>query len=83
MILPAHIKEKLTLRYNKSIEKYSFNKDLVNAFKMVVYNLNSGSPNKEGILEFIKANDEMDEHRKEKLLDVVPELKEVYEWAKS
>jgi len=83
MILPAHIKEKLTLRYNKSIEKYSFNKDLVNAFKMVVYNLNSGSPNKEGILEFIKANDEMDEHRKEKLLDVVPELKEVYEWARS
>ena len=32
---------------------------------------------------FIKYNDEVDMHRKEKLLDVIPELKEVYEWAKS
>lgn len=82
-ILPQHVKDKLCERWTKSVDKYSFNRDLTNAFKMVVYTIQSGAPNKEGILEFIKQNDEMDQNRKEKILDIIPELKEVYEWARS
>jgi hypothetical protein len=83
MILPDHVKDKLKNRYIQSMYKYEFSRDLKNSFKTVVYTLMRGEPNKGGIQEFIKYNDEVDEHRKEKLLDVVPELKEVYEWAKS
>ena len=83
MILPDHVKEKLKNRYIQSMHRYEFSRDLKNSFKTVVYTLMRGEPNKGGIQEFIKYNDEVDEHRKEKLLDVVPELKEVYEWAKS
>lgn len=82
-ILPQHIKDRICERWTKSIDKYNFNRDLMNAFKMVVYTIQSGSPNKDGLLEFIKHNDEMDITRKEKILDVVPQLKEVYEWARS
>lgn len=82
-ILPQHTKDKLSERWTKCVDKYSFNKDLTNAFKMVVYNIQSGSPNKEGILEFIEHNNEIDQNRKEKILTVIPELKEVYEWAKN
>ena len=39
--------------------------------------------NKGGILEFKKFNDELDEYRDEKFEDIVPEMKEVYEWAQS
>ena len=42
-----------------------------------------GEENKGGILEFKQFNDELDEFRDEKLIDIIPELKEVYEWAKS
>lgn len=83
MILPEVAKEKLIPRYIKSMEKYAFNRDLKNSFKTIVYTLMRGEPNKGGIQEFIKYNDEVDMHRKEKLLDVIPELKEVYKWAKS
>jgi hypothetical protein len=83
MILPDHVKDKLIDRYRKSAFKYSHNEHVKNGFKMIIYSLKHGEPNKGGVLEFMKSNDEMDEHRKEKLLDVIPELKEVYEWAKS
>jgi hypothetical protein len=83
MILPDHIKDKLIDRYRKSVIKYSHNEHVKNGFKMIIYSLKHGESNKGGLLEFMKSNDEMDEHRKEKLLDVIPELKEVYEWAKS
>ena len=83
MILPQHIKDRLTERYKQSIERYSFNKDLANGFKMIVYTIQSGAPNKGGLQEFIKYNNEVDEHRNEKLLEAIPELKEVYEWANS
>jgi radical SAM protein with 4Fe4S-binding SPASM domain len=83
MILPDHIKDKLIDRYRKSVIKYDHNEHVRNGFKMIIYSLKHGESNKGGLLEFMKSNDEMDEHRKEKLLDVIPELKEVYEWANS
>lgn len=82
MILPEDVKNKLINRFRKSVQKYDRNEHIKNGFKMIIYSLKHGKENKEGILEFIKSNDEVDLHRKEKILDVIPELKEVYEWAK-
>lgn len=83
MILPEFSKEKLTRLYREYIHKYSYNKAISDGFKMVQQNLKSGEPNKGGIQEFIKFNDELDNLRNEKIIDIAPELKEVYRWAKS
>jgi hypothetical protein len=83
MILPKEIKDKLRERYKESMVRYHDNKDLFNAFSMIRYTLRKGETNKDGLLEFIKYNDEVDQDRKENLLEAIPELKEVYEWAKS
>ena len=83
MILPDFEREALSRLYNRYAQKYSFNVHIKNCFKMIEHALNSGSENKDGILEFIKDNDRLDRIRKEKLLDVIPELKKVYEWAKT
>ena len=83
MILPDHIKSRLVQKYADAANKYSNNEHLKNAFKMIVYTLTTGAPNKGGIQEFIKYNDEVDSMRNENLLKIIPELQEVYEWAKN
>jgi hypothetical protein len=83
MILPKHVKRRLTELYRVYQEKYKDNIDIYNGFKMIIYNLNVGDENKGGILEFKQFNDELDGFRDEKLENIVPELKEVYEWAAS
>jgi hypothetical protein len=83
MILPDSERTSLIRLYNRYVQKYSFNEHIMNGFKMVEHALNSGKENKEGILEFIKVNDRLDSIRKETLLDVIPELRKVYEWAKN
>lgn len=84
MILPKHVKRRLVELYRVYANKYEpINDDISNGFKMIIYNLNVGDENKGGILEFKKFNDELDEFRDEKLVDVVPDLQEVYEWAES
>ena len=50
---------------------------------MIIYNLTVGDENKGGIQEFIQFNEELDKFRDEKLEDIVPELKEVFDWARS
>jgi len=82
MILPHDIRMRLMDRWAESAKKYSHNQDLVNSFKMVIYSLDRGDENKGGLMEFINYNNEVDKMRKEKILDIVPELKEVYEWVK-
>jgi hypothetical protein len=82
MILPKHVKRRLVELYRVYQKKYgSENTDVYNGFKMIIYNLNQGDENPGGILEFKKFNDELDEFRNEKFEDIVPEMKEVYEWA--
>lgn len=81
MILPKSVKRRLTELYRVYADKYQDNVHLHNGFKMIIYNLNVGEENKGGIQEFKKYNDEMDAWRKEKFEDLVPEIKEVYEWA--
>jgi hypothetical protein len=50
---------------------------------MVHYNLEIGGENKGGILEFEKFNDELDKFRKENHRAIIPEINEVYKWAKT
>jgi hypothetical protein len=84
MILPRHVKNRLIELYRVYLHKYGKNNtEIHNGFKMIIYNLNVGDENKGGILEFKQFNDELDEFRKEKFEDLVPEIKEVYEWAAS
>jgi hypothetical protein len=83
MILPDHVRSDLQAKYREYIFKYCYNPELVNNFKTIENTLKHGAENKGGIQEFIAFNDELDSIRKEKIVDIIPELKEVYEWAKS
>jgi pyruvate-formate lyase-activating enzyme len=81
MIMPASVKRRLAELYRVYQNRYKDNIEIHNGFKMIIYNLTVGEENKGGIREFIQFNDELDQFRDEKLIDVIPELKEVYEWA--
>ena len=83
MILPEFVKQRLTKKYLAYAKKYSGNKEVANGFYMIKHSLNSGEENKGGIKEFMQFNDSLDQIRNEKLLNIVPELEEVYQWAKS
>jgi hypothetical protein len=83
MILPQDVKRRLAELYRVYQERHKDNVDIYNGFKMIIYNLTVGDENKGGILEFKKFNDELDQYRDEKFEDIVPEMKEVYEWAQS
>jgi hypothetical protein len=82
MIMPVHIKEQLIEKYAAYAEKYSYNQEVANGFRMVIHNLKQGDENKDGIKEFIAFNEELDQFREERLDDIIPELKEVFAWAK-
>lgn len=81
MVMPASVKRRLAELYRVYQNRYKDNIEIHNGFKMIIYNLTVGEENKGGIREFIQFNDELDKFRDEKLIDVIPELKEVYEWA--
>ena len=83
MILPVDVKRRLAELYRVYQNRFKDNVDIHNGFKMIIYNLTVGNENKDGIKEFKQFNDELDLQRKEKFEDIVPEIKEVYEWAKS
>ena len=83
MILPRHVKNRLIELYRVYMMKYRNNPELASGFKMIITNLQQGEENKQGILEFKEFNEMLDEFRNEKFIDLVPELKEVYEWAES
>lgn len=84
MILPKSVKNRLVELYRVYQNKYGKdNHEIHNGFKMIIYNLSVGDENKGGILEFKQFNDELDKFRNEKFEDLVPEIKEVYEWAAS
>lgn len=82
MILPDCAKNKIMDRFHKTLDRYENYGHITNGIKMIMNSLSRGKPNKDGILEFIKFNEEVDEHRKENILEIIPELNEVYEWAK-
>ncbi len=81
MVMPASVKRRLAELYRVYQNRYKDNIEIHNGFKMIIYNLTVGEENKGGIREFIQFKEELDKFRDEKLIDVIPELKEVYEWA--
>lgn len=83
MILPKDVKHRLAELYRVYQNRHRDNIDIHNGFKMIIYNLTVGDENKGGIQEFIQFNEELDNVRNEKLIDVIPQLKEVFDWAKS
>lgn len=84
MILPAHVKKDLIKLYRTYKKKYGENNvDIQNGLQTIIYNLSVGEENKQGILEFKKFNDELDQFRNEKFEELVPEIKEIYKWANS
>lgn len=83
MILPRHVKNRLIELYRVYMLRYRSNSELSSGFKMIITNLQQGEENKQGILEFKEFNDELDMFRNEKFIELVPEMKEVYEWAES
>ena len=83
MILPQSTKRRLAELYRVYQERHKDNHAIYNGFKMIIYNLTVGDENKGGILEFKKFNEELDSYRDEKFEDIVPAIKEVYEWAES
>ena len=83
MILPQSTKRRLAELYRVYQERHKDNHAIYNGFKMIIYNLTVGDENKGGVLEFKKFNEELDSYRDEKFEDIVPGIKEVYEWAES
>jgi len=80
-ILPQKTRYKLAERYKISRERYKNNVHIANGFKMLVYALYEGKENLDGIKQFMRENNRVDEVRSERLLDVIPQLEEVYKWA--
>lgn len=92
-VLPGHIIKKLKAIYQAYEEKYDSyggkTESMIrmrNTFKILNTTLDSALHKKgdpELFKQFIYENDKMDKARGEKIVDIVPELKEVYEWAQS
>jgi hypothetical protein len=83
MIMPTSVKRRLAELYRVYQNRYKDNVDIYNGFKMIIYNLTVGDENKGGIQEFIQFNEELDKFRDEKLEEIIPELKEVFDWARN
>jgi hypothetical protein len=84
MILPSFIKRELVEIYKTYVARYEhINTELSHGFTTIIQNLSVGEENKGGILEFKKFNDELDTFRNEKIEDVIPKFKELYQWAES
>lgn len=88
-VMPDHIKKKVIPMYQIYRSKYSYNEHFRNSFALIQFTMMSASPyfgeeskeSKEAVQKFIEYNEEMDEIRNENILEIIPELKEVYEWA--
>lgn len=81
LVLPQFYRKKLLPLYEKVFTDESYSLNIRNAYQTVINTLYSGEENKGGIQEFFSYNNELDEVRRERLLEVMPSLKEVYEWA--
>lgn len=81
LIAPQFYKDYLRTLYEPVRYDYSYSDTIRYAYKAVLNTLQSGEENKGGIKEFFDFNAKLDEHRKENILDSIPELKEVHTWA--
>jgi hypothetical protein len=82
LILPKAYKEALLPMYRAVMNDESYSINIRNAYRTVLNTLKSGEENPGGIQEFFDFNAKLDAHRKENILDVIPELQEVQEWSR-
>ena len=81
MILPKFIREKARKLYEPVVNDESYSQSIRNGYQSVLNALDSAEENRPGIKEFFKFNNELDVVRQEQILEIIPELKEIYEWA--
>lgn len=82
LILPKAYKEALLPMYRAVMNDESYSINIRNAYRTVLNTLKSGEENPGGIQEFFDFNAKLDAHRKENILEVIPELQEVQEWSR-
>lgn len=90
-VMPDKLKKKIIPMYQTYRAKYGYNEHIRNSFALIQYTMMQASPyfgeeskeSKHALREFIEYNEEMDRIRNEDILKIIPELKEVYEWALS
>jgi hypothetical protein len=80
LVAPKFYKEKLAELYRPIAEDRSYSMSIRNGYKTILTALESGTEDKTALKEFYHFNKKLDDHRNENLLEVIPELKEVYEW---
>lgn len=81
LILPKDYKEELLSMYRAVMNDESYSINIRNAYRTVLNTLKSGEENLGGVKEFFDFNAKLDEHRKENILDAIPELRKVHTWA--
>jgi len=83
-ILPENMRVRLIREFKHYIAKFSENDDDVhikNGWKVLIQTLWEGRDDRTRLLDFFEITDEKDRVRDEVLVDVIPELLEVREWA--
>jgi hypothetical protein len=83
LIAPQFYKDYLRKLYEPVRNDPSYSDTIRYAYKAVLNTLGSGEENKGGMQEFFHFNAKLDEHRKENILESIPELTEVHKWAHS
>lgn len=83
LILPDDIKEDLIKIYEPIMDDTSYSINIRNCYRTVINTLRSGKENKGGVQEFFKFNEDLDEHRKEDILNTIPELRRLFQWSNS
>jgi hypothetical protein len=81
-ILPDSYKNDCKEKWIKLANDDYFSMDQTNAFKNVLYTLDQGKTNINGIIEFFKDSFATDKMRKENVFTALPELKSLYSWLK-
>lgn len=83
LVAPQFYKDYLKTLYEPIRNDKSYSDTIRFAYKSVLTALASGTENKDGVKEFFHFNSKLDQHRKENILESIPELTEVHKWAHS
>lgn len=85
-ILPDHIRMKLIRHYKQYVNRYAENTEdesIMNGFRVIVQTLYKGKEDREKLKEFFQDQATVDRVRSENIMEVIPDLVEVYEWTHS
>lgn len=85
-ILPDDIRMRLIRHYKQYVNRYALDEDdesIMNGFRVIVQTLYKGKADKEKLKEFFEDQETVDRVRNENILEVIPDLVEVYEWTQN